>query len=58
MIIIEDAKVVGKAALAFVVSAVNFSLSGLNELMGILVAVLTSIYLVTQILKNLKNKKS
>jgi len=51
----DHIKTVVKTMAGYSVSWINISISGLNEILGLLVGVLTSIYLVFQIRKTMKN---
>ena len=50
----EDLKTALKAITGYSVSWINISISGLNEIVGLIVGVLTSVYLIVQIRKNCK----
>jgi len=50
----EDLKTAVKAITGYSVSWINITISGLNEIVGLIVGVLTSVYLIVQIRKNCK----
>lgn len=50
----EDLKTALKTFAGYSVSLLNITISGLNEIVGILVGILTSVYLIVQIRKNWK----
>jgi hypothetical protein len=54
----EDFKTALKAITRYSVSWINITISGLNEIVGLIVGVLTSVYLIVQIRKNCKKKRS
>jgi len=54
----EDLKTALKAIGGYSVSWINISISGLNEIVGLIVGLLTSVYLIVQIRKNCKKKRS
>lgn len=51
----DEIKTVLKGIAGYTVSWINITISGLNEIIGLLVGLLTSVYLICQIRKSIKN---